>query len=298
MKLATAIRPDGSTRLYAANAEGALFDVLGAAGPAQPALAGVRDVGSLLHAGPLALEAVRRLVADADGQGSPAIELDRLDLAPPVTDPRAIVCIGRNYMAHITEGDSPVPEFPLLFSKYANTLVGHDHPVVHHRITEQLDYEGELVLVIGTRARGVSADEAMAYVAGYTVANDISARDLQLGDSQWIRGKSLDGFCPLGPVFVTADEVPDMEALRIQTRVNGELRQDAPVSDMIFKPPQLIEFITQGITLEPGDLILTGTPSGVAFGMRPPVYLRPGDVVEVDISGLGTLRSTIAGPDR
>jgi acylpyruvate hydrolase len=218
-------------------------------------------------------------------------------MAPPVTEPRAIVCIGRNYMAHITEGDSPVPAFPILFSKYLNTLLGHDHPVVHHAITQQLDYEGELAVVIGRRARRVSADQAMGYVAGYTVANDISARDLQLGDLQWIRGKSLDGFCPLGPFFVTSDEVPDVDGLRIQTRVNGELRQDAPVSDMIFKLPELIEFITQGITLEPGDLVLTGTPSGVAFGMRPPVYLRPGDVVEVSITGLGTLRSPIGAPD-
>jgi acylpyruvate hydrolase len=291
------MQPDGSTRLYAATSDGALYDVVDAARLDREVLVGVDDVGSLLRAGSAAMDAVRRVIAEAEGSTPAALRRDDLDMAPPVTEPRAIVCIGRNYMAHITEGDSPVPAFPILFSKYLNTLLGHDHPVVHHAITQQLDYEGELAVVIGRRARRVSADQAMGYVAGYTVANDISARDLQLGDLQWIRGKSLDGFCPLGPFFVTSDEVPDVDGLRIQTRVNGELRQDAPVSDMIFKLPELIEFITQGITLEPGDLVLTGTPSGVAFGMRPPVYLRPGDVVEVSITGLGTLRSPIGAPD-
>jgi acylpyruvate hydrolase len=296
MRLATANRPEGGTVLYAATPDGRFFDVLAAAGDLRSVLEGVTDVGSLYHAGSTAVGAVQGLIARARAGSTTTVAADDLDLAPPVTNPRAIVCIGRNYMAHIKEGDSPIPAFPLLFSKYVNTLVGHGDEVIHHAITNELDYEGELGVIIGRRARHVLEPDALEYVAGYTIVNDISARDLQLGDPQWIRGKSLDTFCPVGPLFVSRDEIADVDRLQIQTRVNGELRQDAPASDMIFKVPKLIEFITEGITLEPGDLILTGTPSGVAFGMPDPVYLKAGDVVEITITDLGTLRSVIVAP--
>jgi 2-keto-4-pentenoate hydratase/2-oxohepta-3-ene-1,7-dioic acid hydratase in catechol pathway len=295
MRLAT-VRRDTGTRLFAQNGSDRLFDVLDAAGGDVRILEGVEDVGSLYRRGPEAVEAVRAIVDANQSSQIPSFGLDDLDLAPPVTLPLAIVCIGRNYAAHIAEGDSPVPQFPLLFSKYANTLVGDGDPVIDHAITNELDYEVELGVVIGRRAQRVAEADAMSYIAGYTVINDISARDLQLGDPQWIRGKSLDTFCPIGPVVVTTDEVPDVDALRLRTWVNGELRQDAPVSDMLFKIPRLIAFITEGITLEPGDIIATGTPSGVAFGMKPPVYLEPGDRIEMTIDGIGTLRSTIVAP--
>jgi 2-keto-4-pentenoate hydratase/2-oxohepta-3-ene-1,7-dioic acid hydratase in catechol pathway len=295
MKLAT-VRRDGGTRLFASNASDRLFDVLDAAGDDVRSLSGIEDVGSLYRQGQEVVQAFRAIVDANQSSQVPSFPLGELDLAPPVIWPKAIVCIGRNYAAHIAEGDSPVPEFPLLFSKYANTLVGDGDPVVDHAITKELDYEGELGVVIGRRAQRVAEADAMSYVAGYTVINDISARDLQLGDSQWIRGKSLDTFCPIGPVFVTADDIPDVDALRLQTWVNGELRQDAPISDMLFKIPHLIAFITEGITLEPGDIIATGTPSGVAFGMKPPVYMRPGDRVEITIEGIGTLHSRIVAP--
>lgn len=254
-------------------------------------LLGVKDVGGLYRRGPDAVEQMREL--SRSSSGSP-IDFSVTKLAPPVASPAAFVCIGRNYLDHINEGRVPVPEKPLLFAKFGNTLTGHDAPVVRHSITKQLDYEGELAVVVGTSACRVSRGAAMTHVAGYTVLNDVSARDLQNEDLQWIRGKSLDSWAPLGPVFVSADEIPDPYALRIRTTVNGEVRQDASVGDMLFKIDQLIEFITEGISLAPGDLIATGTPSGVGLGFDPPRWLEHGDVVEVTIEPIGTLRSTIA----
>ncbi len=228
---------------------------------------------------------------DLEGQA-----LDTIELAAPVLDPRAFVCIGRNYPAHVAEGDAPMPEFPLLFSKFSNTLTASGAAVTYPGITNELDYEGELAVVIGRRASRLRPEDAPGVIAGYTIVNDISARDRQNGDLQWIRGKSLDGFAPLGPVVVTADEIPDVDELRIHTTVNGELRQDASCGEMHFKIPELLEFITAGITLSPGDLIATGTPAGVGMGFKPPRYLNPGDEVLVEIEPIGTLRTTIAAP--
>lgn len=256
-------------------------------------LPALQDVADVYRAGPEVVEAVRSVAEQATRGAVEATDGADGPLGPPVQRPAAFVCIGRNYLEHIQEGDAPVPEYPILFSKFANTLVGHRAPVRHHRITEQLDYEGELAVVIGRRATAVPAASAMEVVAGYTIVNDISARDLQYRDLQWIRGKSLDTWAPLGPVFVSADEIPDPYALRIQTTVNGELRQDAPVSDMLFKIPELIAFVTEAITLEPGDLIATGTPSGVGLGFDPPRWLQVGDVVEVTISPIGSLASGV-----
>jgi 2-keto-4-pentenoate hydratase/2-oxohepta-3-ene-1,7-dioic acid hydratase in catechol pathway len=266
-------------------------------------LASFRDFGDVVRAGPDALAAISSAFESAEHSADSADDLAESDLAgqsfaPPVLAPRSIVCIGRNYLDHIKEGGSPVPPDPILFSKYANTLVGHEEPVICHRITSQLDYEGELAIVIGAHASRVPRDEAMSFVAGYTVINDISARDLQLGDVQWIRGKSLDTFAPLGPVLVTSDEVDDWRQLRIVTTVNGEVRQDATCADMIFGIPELIEFITQGITLEAGDVVATGTPAGTGIGFDPPKWLVPGDTVEVTIDGIGTLRSPIVADTR
>lgn len=256
-------------------------------------LDGVDDIGALYRLGPSAVASARRVAGSSIGAGIPRASLDELRLAPPVTRPRSFVCIGRNYLEHVREGNVEVPPYPILFSKFPNTLIGHGEGVQHHAMTTQLDYEGELAVVIGRRASRIRAASALDAVAGYTIVNDISARDLQYQDVQWIRGKSLDTWGPLGPVFVSADDIPDPAALRIQTRVNGELRQDASCSDMIFGLAELIEFITAGITLEAGDLIATGTPSGVGLGFDPPKWLQVGDVVEVTIDPIGTLRSPI-----
>jgi 2-keto-4-pentenoate hydratase/2-oxohepta-3-ene-1,7-dioic acid hydratase in catechol pathway len=203
MRLASVRQSDGATRLWAADhGGGPYYDVVAAAAAIHPEFMEIRDVGSLYRAGLHAIDAVREVVSglrsNRDGQ-----DLSTLKLAPPVTNPGSIVCVGRNYMAHVGESDAPVPERPLLFSKFPNALVGHEEGVVLHSLTCELDYEGELAVVIGQEARHVARDDAMSCVGGYTVLNDISARDLQRSDPQWIRGKSLDTFCPLGPVFVT-----------------------------------------------------------------------------------------------
>jgi 2-keto-4-pentenoate hydratase/2-oxohepta-3-ene-1,7-dioic acid hydratase in catechol pathway len=293
VRLAT-VRRSGTrgTDLFVETSDGYVDVSLAARASGIPEIRDMADVGDLYRAGDTAVARLEGLVG-SPAPDVPAFPLRDLRLAPPVTRPGSIVCIGRNYLEHIREGQVDVPPYPILFSKYPNTLVGHDEDVRHHPLTEQLDYEGELAVVVGRRARRVPAALALEVVAGYTIMNDVSARDLQYQDLQWIRGKSLDTWGPCGPTFVSADEIPDPQALRVQTRVNGELRQDAPCSDMIFKIPELIEFITAGITLEPGDVIATGTPSGVGLGFDPPRWLHPGDVVEVTIEPIGTLRSTI-----
>jgi 2-keto-4-pentenoate hydratase/2-oxohepta-3-ene-1,7-dioic acid hydratase in catechol pathway len=259
-----------------------------------PGLARFGDVGDLYRAGEAAVAEAHRIAKDAPGLGIPIVPLEGIVLAPPIRHPASIMCIGRNYREHIKEGNAPTPEYPILFAKFPNTLVGSGAGVhAHQDLTSEFDYEGELAVVIGRRASRVPAAAALGVVAGYTVLNDFSGRDLQYQDLQWIRGKSLDTWCPLGPTFVSSDEIPDPHALRIQTRVNGDLRQDASTNDMLFKIPELIEFITRGITLEPGDIVATGTPSGVGLGFKPPRWLSPGDKVDVTIEPIGTLHSVI-----
>jgi len=294
MKLATAFRPDGSTALQVAVGDGYVDVPSAAARRGEPELAGLGDVGAFLRAGPGARAALDRLVARLASEGVGRVALEALRLAPAVVDPGAIVCIGRNYAAHAAERKEEVPPFPLLFSKFRNTLLGHGGTVRYPSLTRELDYEGELAVVIGRTASRVPAAAALEHVGGWTIINDLSARDRQAGDPQWIRGKSLDGFAPLGPVVVTADELREVDGLRVQTRVNGELRQDETCARMVFKVPELIAFITEGITLQPGDVIATGTPAGVGQGFDPPRYLVPGDTVDVTVSRIGTLRVSIA----
>jgi 5-carboxymethyl-2-hydroxymuconate isomerase len=266
-----------------------MVDVVAAA----PELSHIRDVGALLRAGDSALAAVREL-ANGAAPGS-AGSLDDLDLAAPVLVPSKIICAGLNYRKHAAEGGEEVPSRPILFAKFGNTIIGCGQAIVHPLITESLDYEGELGVVIGRRISSVEVADAGAAIAGYVVANDVSARDIQESDpaGQWLRGKSLDTFAPLGPLFVTADAVSDWRELEIRTWVNGELRQSELCGDMVFGVEELVSFASQDLTLEPGDLILTGTPSGVGYSFDPPRWLRPGDTVEVEISGLGRLRSPV-----
>lgn len=208
--------------------------------------------------------------------------------------PGKIVAIGLNYLDHIRETGAEPPTRPLVFAKFPSSLVGHDQPVVlDEQITRRVDWEVELAVVIGRRARNVAQDEALSHVYGYTVANDISARDVQFADAQWVRGKSLDTFCPLGPVVVTADEIADPQDLRLWTRVNGEVVQDSSTREMLFTVAQLISFCSHSFTLEPGDVLLTGTPWGCGEFTDPPRHLRPGDVVEVEAERIGTLRNPV-----
>jgi len=214
----------------------------------------------------------------------------------PTDRPQKIVCVGLNYVDHAAEGSQKIPEHPLLFAKWPNTLIGPREPIVLPSITTKVDYEGELAVVIGTRARRLAVDDALDAVGGYLCANDVSARDLQFGDGQWVRGKSLDTFCPIGPALVPASEIPDPGTLRLKTILNGEVVQEAPTRDMIFSVAEIVAFVSEAITLEPGDLILTGTPAGVGIFRDPELLLQPGDEVTVEIEGVGTLTNPVAGP--
>lgn len=219
--------------------------------------------------------------------------LDEVRLHAPVPNPGKILCIGLNYADHAREFNLEVPAHPVLFSKYNNALVGHDAVILDEGVSQAIDYEAELAVVIGERAKKVREADALNYVAGYMAANDVTARDIQHGSSQWVHGKTLDTFCPLGPWLVTSDEVPDPHNLRISCRVNGETLQDSNTNQLIFKIPALVSYLSQGITLEPGDIILTGTPSGIGYTRNPKVLLKDGDVVEVEIEKVGLLRNRV-----
>lgn len=293
MKLAALYRGDADVpSLHVAVADGfAAVDEIAAAGGAAD-LAGLHDVGGLFARGPAAVSRLRELASGAQASVDPA----RARYAPPVLRPSKIICVGLNYADHITESRMERPERIVLFAKFPNCLVGHGDPIVRPAITSELDYEGELAVIIGRPATDVAAADALDYVGGYTIINDVSARDLQGAEPQWIRGKALDTFAPLGPVVLDAAAAPPVGEMSLRTLVNGEVRQDASCAQMITGVPELIAHISAGITLEPGDIIATGTPSGVALGMKPPVYLEPGDKVSIEIPGIGELVNTVAGP--
>jgi 2-keto-4-pentenoate hydratase/2-oxohepta-3-ene-1,7-dioic acid hydratase in catechol pathway len=215
-------------------------------------------------------------------------------LAPLSAEERPkVICIGLNYADHAAESGSKVPDEPMMFAKYHSTLCGPGDSIVAPPSHSKLDYEVELVIVVGKRATRVSQDEAYDYVAGYTCGHDVSERNFQRGDGQWLRAKSSDTFAPIGPVIVTKDEISDPHALKLGTKVNGEVRQNSSTSQIIFKVPKLVEFISSYVTLDPGDLIFTGTPPGVGFGMKPPQYLKPGDVIEVWVERIGSISNTV-----
>jgi 2-keto-4-pentenoate hydratase/2-oxohepta-3-ene-1,7-dioic acid hydratase in catechol pathway len=214
---------------------------------------------------------------------------------PPVIRPSKIIAIGLNYMDHATEGNEEIPETPLVFTKFPNSLTGHKQNVCWDQaITKQVDYEAELAVIIGKMAQKCSVQEANEVIWGYTCANDVSARDLQFGDGQWVRGKSLDTFCPLGPWIVQNADIEAPHSLEIQCRVNGQIMQKSNTEKMIFTIPELISFLSNHFTLSPGDIILTGTPEGVGVFRKPPVFLNDGDTMEVEIESIGCLLNTTA----
>jgi 2-keto-4-pentenoate hydratase/2-oxohepta-3-ene-1,7-dioic acid hydratase in catechol pathway len=219
--------------------------------------------------------------------------LDQVKLLAPITRPGKVIAVGLNYRDHAIETKQDIPTAPVIFAKFPSSINGPDADVVIPGSDPQVDYEAELAVVIGRRAKGISEKEALDYVAGYMPLNDVSARRWQFADKQWVRGKSCDTFCPTGPWLTTADAVPDPHALAIQMRVNGKTVQNSNTSNLIFRVPTLISFISEAITLDPGDIIATGTPDGVGVFRKPPVFLKAGDVMEVEIEGLGTLRNRI-----
>jgi 2-keto-4-pentenoate hydratase/2-oxohepta-3-ene-1,7-dioic acid hydratase in catechol pathway len=208
---------------------------------------------------------------------------------PAITPPEKIICIGLNYRRHALESGMAVPTSPILFSKFNNSLAAHQQDIPLPSNAREYDYEAELGVIMGKEARYVSKEEALNYVFGYCTANDLSVRDLQMRTSQWLLGKTLDRFMPVGPYLVTADEVPDPQALPLSCHVNGERRQHSSTADMIFGVAETISYISQYMTLKPGDFISTGTPEGVVLGMKEKVWLKPGDVVSIEVEGLGTL---------
>jgi 2-keto-4-pentenoate hydratase/2-oxohepta-3-ene-1,7-dioic acid hydratase in catechol pathway len=251
--------------------------------------------GSLSQA-KAALALGRRLLATGKARGV-AVPVSKARLTAPIPRPRKnIFCIGRNYAEHAKESGSNVPTVPVFFTKPPTCVVGPEAPVTHHAVTQALDYEVELAVVIGRRGRDIPVERALDYVFGYTIMNDVTARDLQRRHEQWFKGKSLDTFAPMGPAVVHRSLIADPQKLRLRMRVNGEVRQDASTSNMVFTVAQLISVLSAGMTIEPGDLLATGTPEGVGMGRTPPLWLKPGDVVEAEIDGIGTLRNRIVAP--
>ncbi len=284
--------------------EGQIVDLAGAVastgtGP------GPSDLKELLEAGEAAMQAARRvqdrittLLRSGQRPTGPSGEQivfsrSEVRLNAPIPRPGKIICLGLNYADHAAEGGSEPPKTPLLFGKFANTIIGTDDSIVLPRATQKLDYEAELAVVIGRRAKLVSIESGLDYVAGYMNLHDVSARDLQSETGQFFRGKSGDTFAPCGPYLVTRDEVPDPHVLDIRSYVNGELRQSSNTRHLIFNVPFLVHHISKTITLEPGDVISTGTPSGVGTHRHPPSYLKPGDVVRIEVQGLGILENTV-----
>ncbi len=221
-------------------------------------------------------------------------EAAHVRLGPPVPDPQKIVCLGLNYRDHAAEAGLDAPAVPMFFAKYPNSLVGPADDIVPPLTTNAVDYEAELAIVIGRRARNVDAADALSHVGGVMAFNDVSARDLQLANNLWTGGKAIDTFGPCGPALVTLDAIGDLQNLGLRTRVNGETVQDGSTSQMIFGVAETIAFLSQIMTLEPGDIIATGTPAGVGGSRTPPLFLKTGDVVEVEVDGVGTLRNPVA----
>lgn len=256
------------------------------------ALAEPRLPATLMEAlagGPEALALAARAANDERARRP----LTEVHLRAPVPAPGKIVCVGLNYRDHAAESGADVPAFPTVFAKYANTVAGPEDPIVLPPESDQVDYEGELGVIIGRRTRRVATGDALGCVAGYVPFNDVSARDWQHRTSQWTLGKSFDGFAPMGPALVTADEVPDPQDLRLEVRVGGEVLQSSNTSQMIFSVAEIIAEVSSVMTLLPGDVIATGTPSGVGAARTPPRFLVPGDVVEVEIGTLGVLRNHV-----
>ncbi len=291
MRLVTYLRKDAGQRLGALTDSG-VVDLQATAQIAGAAHETFAHAISFLAAGEAGLVNAQKLLREAPKASLAA--LDSVRLLPPIPRPGKIVAVGLNYLDHSMEsGAKQAPQSPILFAKFPNSIAGPEDEIVIPAGNPNVDYEAELAVVIGRTTKGVAAEKALQYVAGYMPLNDVSAREWQFGDRQWVRGKSCDTFCPTGPWLTTRDEVPDPQTLAICARVNGETRQNSNTSKMIFRIPQLIEFITASITLEPGDIIATGTPEGVGAFRKPPVFLKAGDVVEVQIEGLGVLRNTV-----
>lgn len=256
------------------------------------------DMRQFLESGERAFKITRNVLDFARSQLAALpywiLPLQDVRLTAPIPNPSKVVAIGQNYRDHCLEQHAPIPERPIIFAKFPTAVIGqHESITWNPDLTQQVDYEAELAVVIGKRAKNVPQAKAYDYIAGYMNANDVSARDLQFGDKQWVRGKSLDTFCPLGPYLVTQDDVPDPHNLKIRAMLNGNVMQDSNTNNLIFNVPYLLEFITKAFTLLPGDIVLTGTPHGVGVFRDPQIFMKPGDTITIEIEHLGTLTNPV-----
>ena len=249
------------------------------------------DMTTFLAGGKTVLARANAVVATAPAKAT--YPLGEVTLKAPILRPGKIICIGMNYRDHAAEGGHPVPEYPAVFAKYANCVIGPGEAIVHPGISDKVDYEAEMAVVIGRTAKDVAEDEALDYVGGYTCLNDVSARDYQNLTSQWVIGKTFDTFAPMGPCLVTADEIPDPQTLDIRLSIGGELLQSSNTSNLVFTVQDLVAKLSAVMTLEPGDVIATGTPGGVGFARKPPRWLLPGDVVRLEIERIGVLENPV-----
>ena len=289
MKLVSLLQDDGQRHLGALHpTTGQILDLT----RAFPDLA-LHGCDALVADAEGLLPRLRRAVESASSELVVAPEDLRLDA--PFRHPGKIMAIGLNYRDHAEEQNLPPPEHPLMFAKFASAIIGPGGPIEIPAASDRIDYEVELAVVIGRRGRAIPPEMARDHVLGYTIINDVTARDLQRRDRQWVRAKSFDTFCPMGPCLVTADELEFPPRRDIRLRVNGELRQSSNTDQLIFDIPTLISYLSEAFTLEPGDIISTGTPSGVGVFRTPPVFLKEGDIVEAEIDGIGTLRSPVTG---
>jgi 2-keto-4-pentenoate hydratase/2-oxohepta-3-ene-1,7-dioic acid hydratase in catechol pathway len=258
-----------------------------------------QDIPALLQSADTTWQLVADIVSWAkalpDSSGDSLRQpLDQVRLAPPLSNPSKVICVGLNYYDHCREQDLEVPARPILFAKFPSSIIGPEDEISWPSdASSKVDYEAELAVIIRREGRHIPVDQAYDYVAGYTIVNDVSARDVQFADGQWIRGKSFDTFCPMGPYLLTADEVQDPHTLRVRCWVNGELRQDSNTRELIFKVPDLLAYISKTCTLMPGDVLITGTPGGVGVFRNPQVFLKTGDLVEIEIERLGRLRNRV-----
>ena len=284
MRLVSFLR-DGDSKIGCPK-DGKIVD-LSIADPSLPT-----DLLSLLELGP---EAMAKAQSAANSAGSDAlVDVESISYLPLIPRPPKIICIGRNYAAHAKEGGAEPPTYPEIFYRGSTSLLAHDQPIIRPKCSDKLDYEAELVAIIGKKARHVSIEDGLDYIAGYSLFNDATLRDYQKKSTQWTIGKNFDDTGAFGPMFVSADELPAGAAgLRIQSRLNGQVMQDANTSDFIFPMDDLIQKLSECMTLEPGDVIVTGTPAGVGYARNPPVYMKDGDLCEVEIEGIGILSNKV-----
>ncbi|MDT7951618.1 MAG: fumarylacetoacetate hydrolase family protein [Acetobacteraceae bacterium] len=280
-----AYRQNGTDGIAVAERAGAPFHACPSTDGAYPG-----SLTSLIAAGTDALQSAGRKMLSG-----PQIDLDSVTLLPPLPTPPKIICVGLNYADHSAESGFATPDYPTLFGRFASSLIGAGAPIIRPRLSEQLDYEGEIVAVIGQGGRDIAKETALDHVIAYSLFNDVSVRDYQFKAPQWTVGKNFDGTGPFGPYLVTADELPPgIAGLRLTTTLNGQIVQEASTDDLVFDVATIIHIISQAFTLEPGDVIVTGTPSGVGMARKPPLWMKAGDVVEVTVEGIGTLRNPVA----